>query len=154
MIKLLMMDVDGTLTDGKIYIGNNGELMKAFNVKDGFGLANLKDNGIIPVIVTGRASKIVDIRANELGITEVYQNVKDKNEILNKILLKFNLSNDEIGYIGDDINDFNVMNKCGFKACPTNAIDNVRNICNYVSPYCSGDGAVRDIIDYILNMNK
>ena len=154
MIKIIAMDVDGTLTDGKIYIGDNGEIMKAFSVKDGLGLTNLKKYNIIPILITGRNSKIVTNRALELGITEVYQNITNKGELINNIILKYKIESNEIAYIGDDINDYEAMMKCEFKACPLNATEEIKEISNYVSKYNSGDGAVRDIIDYILKMQK
>ena len=146
-IKLLVMDVDGTLTDGKIYMGNNGEVMKAFDVKDGCGIKDILPTlGITPVIITGRVSKIVENRAKEIGITELHQGVRDKLAVLKKVAEKYNASPDEIAYIGDDINDLECIEYCGFTACPADAVEKVKNNCQYVSMLYAGNGAVRDII--------
>ena len=149
-IKLLVMDVDGTLTDGKIYMGENGEVMKAFNVKDGYAIAHmLPEMGIIPVIITGRKSKIVENRAKEIGITELHQGVRDKLTVLKEVAEKYNASQNEIAYIGDDINDLECIEYCGFTACPADAVEKVKNNCQYVSVLYAGHGAVRDIINKI-----
>lgn len=138
-IKILVIDIDGTLTDGKIYIGNSGEILKAFNIKDGYGIGNILPSvNIIPVIMTGRISQIVKNRCKELGITEIYQGVLDKAQKLDEIIEKLNkdiegckssvlggvMSNNQgveaehiaityeaIAYIGDDLNDFECMKK-------------------------------------------
>ena len=149
-IKLLVMDVDGTLTDGKIYMGENGEVMKAFNVKDGYAIAHmLPEMGIIPVIITGRKSKIVENRAKELGITELYQGVGDKLAVLKNVAEKYNASPDEIAYIGDDINDLDCIEYCGVTACPADAVEEVKRIATYVCKKNGRDGAVREYIDNI-----
>lgn len=152
-IKVLVMDVDGTLTDGKIYIGSNGEIMKAFNVKDGLGITKLHSNGIIPAIITGRKSDIVTSRAIELKIVDVYQGIDDKVEKLNKLAMKYNCGLSEIAYIGDDENDIECMELCGISACPSDAVESVRNISDFICTKSSGEGAVREFIDYILSNN-
>lgn len=155
MIKILVMDVDGTLTDGKIYISSQGEIMKAFSVKDGLGIAKLHTKGIIPVIITGRTSEIVTQRAKELNITEVIQGVHDKVKILKQIAEKYNCDINEIAYIGDDENDLECMKICGVKGCPADAEDIVIKISDCICKRNGGDGAVRDFIEYILtNLNE
>ena len=149
-IKLLVMDVDGTLTDGKIYMGNDGEVMKAFDVKDGCGIKDILPTlGIVPAIITGRVSKIVENRAKEIGITELHQGVRDKLTVLKEVAEKYNASQNEIAYIGDDINDLECIEYCGFTACPADAVEKVKNNCQYVSVLYAGHGAVRDIINKI-----
>ena len=146
-IKLLVMDVDGTLTDGKIYMGENGEMMKAFNVKDGYAIAHmLPEMEIIPVIITGRKSKIVENRAKELGITELYQGVGDKLVQLKIVAEKYKAAPEEIAYIGDDINDVDGIEYCGVTACPADAVDGVKRKVTYVCKKNSGEGAVREFI--------
>lgn len=146
-IKLLVMDVDGTLTDGKIYMGNNGEVMKAFDVKDGCGIKDILPTlGIIPVIITGRMSQIVENRAKEIGITELYQGVRDKLSVLKSIAEKYHAMPEEIAYIGDDINDLECIKYCGFTACPADAIEEVKNVVDYVCEFDGGRGSVRCII--------
>ena len=151
-IKMFIMDVDGTLTDGKIYIGSEGEEFKAFDVKDGYGIAILlPNNGIIPVIITGRCSQIVKRRADELGISELYQNVSDKLIQLKNIARKYNIESDEIAYMGDDLNDLDCIEYCGFTACPFDAVDEVKKCSDYICQKKSGYGAVREVIDLITN---
>ena len=147
-IKLLVMDVDGTLTDGKIYMGNNGEVMKAFDVKDGCGIKDiLPTMGITPVIITGRVSQIVENRAKEIGITELHQGVRDKLAVLKEVAEKYAATPDEIAYIGDDINDLDCIEYCGFTACPADAVEEVKKLCQFISKLQAGHGAVRDIIE-------
>lgn len=151
MIKLLFCDVDGTLTDGKIYIGNDGEIMKAFCVKDGYAIVEmLPKYGILPIIITGRQSEIVEKRAYELGIKQVYQGIKDKPALLQLLANEQKVPLSEIAFIGDDLNDFAAMKLCGFKACPADAVQEIRELCDYVSPHNGGHGAVRDICEQIL----
>ena len=146
-IKLFVMDVDGTLTDGKIYMGENGEVMKAFNVKDGYAIAHmLPEMGIIPAIITGRKSKIVENRAKELGITELYQGVGDKLAQLKKVAEKYNASPEEIAYIGDDLNDLACIEYCGVTACPADAVEEVRQVVPFICKNNGGEGAVREFI--------
>lgn len=154
MIKMLIMDVDGTLTDGKIYIGLQGEIMKAFNVKDGLGINKLCLNGIIPVIITGRKSEIVANRAKELNITEVHQGIHDKVEIIKLISKKYKYNFAEIAYIGDDENDLECMNLCGLRGCPSDAEGVVKKIANFVCKCNGGNGAVREFIDYLLSLQS
>jgi 3-deoxy-D-manno-octulosonate 8-phosphate phosphatase (KDO 8-P phosphatase) len=149
-IRMLVMDVDGTLTDGKIYIGEHGEVFKAFNVKDGYRLNSLENDNIIPVIITGRNSAILSRRAAELNIREVHQGVDNKLEVLNEIICKYNLRYENIAYIGDDINDIECMEACCFKACPADAVQEVIQIVDYVCKSNGGDGAVRELIDLLI----
>ena len=147
------MDVDGTLTDGKIYIGAEGEVMKAFNVKDGYGIGKLHSLGIIPSIITGRKSEIVNIRAKELKIQEVYQGEDQKINRLKELSLKYDCDLSEIAYIGDDENDIECMQICGITACPSDAVNLVKRISDYVCINNGGEGAVREFIDYLIDNN-
>ena len=149
-IKMLVMDVDGTLTDGKIYMGSDGEVFKAFDVKDGYAIAHLHEAGIIPVIITGRESKIVENRGKELNIKEVYQGVSDKVEKLKEVAKSNGVLLEEVAYIGDDLNDLDCMGICGLSACPNDAIDKVIQNVNYICKYSGGNGAVREFIEYII----
>lgn len=151
-IRYLIMDVDGTLTDGKVYMSNSGELMKAFNIKDGCGIHDiLVPAGITPVIITGRSSDIVLNRCKELGIDEVHQGVRNKIEKL--LMITKDLST--VAYIGDDINDLSCMEAIkaagGLIGCPADAVERVKSIVNYISLYNGGDGAVRDFIEWLLS---
>ena len=148
-IKMLVMDVDGTLTDGKIYMGSDGEVFKAFDVKDGYAIAHLHEVGIIPVIITGRKSKIVENRAKELNIKEVYQGVSDKVEKLKEVAKDNGVLLEEVAYIGDDLNDLDCMSICGLSACPNDAIDEVKSNVDFKCNKNGGYGAVREFIEYI-----
>ena len=151
-IKLIVMDVDGTLTDGKIYMGVNGEVMKAFDVKDGYAIVNmLPKHGIIPVIITGRHSDIVDNRAAELRIKELHQGVQNKLPKLMEVAAKYNVNQSDIAYIGDDLTDLACIELCGMSACPHDAVDEVKQRVNYVCEHDGGHGAVREFVEYILN---
>lgn len=151
MIKLFIMDVDGTLTDGKIYVGNKGELMKAFNVKDGYAIHELlPKHEITPVILTGRKSKIVEKRAEELDIKEVFQDVKAKDEIIIQLAKKYGCQKNQIVYIGDDENDLIAMKMCGIVGCPSNACDSVKKIANFISVREGGNGAVREFVEWLI----
>ena len=149
-IKLFVMDVDGTLTDGHIYFGDNGETFKAFHVRDGYAIAHIFPvYGIIPVIITGKSSEIVARRSKELKITEVYQGISDKLAKLKEIAAKYNVTPDEIAYIGDDVNDLECMEYCGLTACPADAHNKVRLKADYICDSCGGRGAVREFADHV-----
>ena len=147
------MDVDGTLTDGKIYMGNDGEIMKAFSIKDGYGIRNiLIPSGIIPVIITGRESHILTNRCKELGIINVYQGVDNKYDILKCFVNDYS----SVAYIGDDENDFNIMKKIkdfgGIIGCPADATQTIKNISDFISKNKGGEGAVREFIEWIISL--
>jgi 3-deoxy-D-manno-octulosonate 8-phosphate phosphatase (KDO 8-P phosphatase) len=154
-IKMLVMDVDGTLTDGKIYMSDNGELMKAFNIKDGYAIARLRDYGIEPVIITGRSSEIVTHRCAELKIKELHQGIENKSFKLREVCEKLHVELSQVAYIGDDLNDMPCIKICGFSACPADAMEVVRGHVNYICEAKGGDGAVREFIDHIIcNLQK
>ncbi len=149
-IKMLVMDVDGTLTDGCIYMGPDGEAMKAFNCQDGYAIAQLLPKlGITPVIITGRSSKIVSNRAAELKITHLYQGVSDKLPKLQEIAQQLGVEREGIAYIGDDLNDLDCMQYCGFSACPADAVPEIVQTVQYVCKRNGGRGAVREFVDLI-----
>ena len=146
-IRLLAMDVDGTLTDGRIYMGPDGEAMKAFDVKDGYGIVRFRREGGIPAIITGRSSRIVEQRCAELGITELHQGVGDKLACLMQIAQRLGISREEIAYMGDDVNDLLCMEYAGVSACPADAVEPVRAKADYVCRLPGGRGAVREFLD-------
>ena len=161
MIKFLVMDVDGTLTDGKVYMGNDGESFKAFDIKDGYAIkCLLPPHGIVPVIITARNSRIVENRCKELDISECHQNVHGKFERLIDILAEYSSRNktlydlSHVAYIGDDLLDLQCMipvkEKGGLVGCPTNAAKQVRKIADFVSTEKGGEGAVREFVEWIL----
>ena len=150
MIKLIVLDVDGTLTDGKLYIDNMGNEMKAFDVKDGLAISQSIKQGLIFAIITGKTSKIVERRGKELGIQEIIQGSWNKVEDLEKILKKYNITYDETAYIGDDLIDLKPMKLCGFSACPKDSVNEIIEISDFVSTKNGGCGAVREILEFIL----
>ena len=149
-IKMLAMDVDGTLTDGKIYMGSQGEVYKAFNIKDGLGIKRLICHGMIPVIITGRSSDIVENRARELGITEIYQGVQNKKVVLEQVAEKYRITLKQAAYIGDDCNDLTVMQIAGITFAPADAAQEVLDYADVVVQAKGGQGAVREAVDYLL----
>lgn len=152
-IKALVMDVDGTLTDGRLYIGPEGETMKAFYAQDGYAIALLlPERGITPVIITGRKSKIVEKRAAELKITHLYQGITDKLEKLKAVAAELGAEPEEIAYIGDDLNDLDCIRWCGLSACPADAVPELLPEVDYVCRRDGGRGAVREFIGYIHQM--
>jgi 3-deoxy-D-manno-octulosonate 8-phosphate phosphatase (KDO 8-P phosphatase) len=149
-IKLLLLDVDGVLTDGRITYDSEGGESKSFDVKDGHGLKLLQRAGIRVGIITGRRSAIVARRAEELGIELVYQGAKDKSLPFNEIMQKLALAPEEIAYVGDDIVDLPVMRKVGFAATVADAVDDVKPFADMVTKLPGGRGAVREICEFIL----
>lgn len=154
-IKLLAMDVDGTLTDGKIHISGAGELFKSFHVQDGYGITRILPKiGIRPVIITGRNSEIVTWRAKELGITDVYQGISDKRSTLERIAAQYLLEAQEVAFIGDDMNDAPCFAYAGLTFAPANAVDSLRPLATVMLSHNGGEGAVRECIEYLKEFNE
>jgi 3-deoxy-D-manno-octulosonate 8-phosphate phosphatase (KDO 8-P phosphatase) len=153
-IKLLLLDVDGVMTDGGLYFSNSGDEFKRFNSQDGYGIAKLQRAGIKVGIITGRLSKIVKRRAKELEITEIYQNFKNKIDAYKSIKKKFDLTDANIAYIGDDEFDLAVLKCVGFSAAPADAVQVVKKQVHYVCARSGGNGAVREVIDLILKNQR
>lgn len=151
-IKLLVMDVDGTLTDGKINMGPEGELFKSFHIRDGYAINEmLPAHGIVPAIITGRTSKIVENRAKELHITELYQGRHDKLDTLKELMWKYDCQKENVAYIGDDILDIICMKECGLVGCPADACQQVKDLSNYICTCKGGEGAVREFVEYVIS---
>lgn len=149
-IALLLLDVDGVMTDGGIIYDASGLETKRFNVKDGHGIKMLQRSGVDVGIITGRTSVVVANRARELGITMVYQGALRKLDCFDDILCRTGLAPGQIAYMGDDVIDVPVLRRVGFSAAPADALAEVRAVVDYLSPYAGGHGAVRDICDLIL----
>lgn len=149
-IKLLILDVDGVLTDGSIILDNDGNEYKAFHVRDGHGIRMLMKSGVMVAIITGRSSKVVALRAKELGITEVFQKCRDKRIAYRKLLRKYALSSEETAYVGDDIVDLPVMTQVGLAVAVADAADEVKEIACMVTKNRGGRGAVREVTNLIL----
>lgn len=149
-IKYIIIDVDGTLTDSGIYYDENGNELKKFSTKDAAGFFAAKVCQIQTIIITGRECAATERRMKELQVTLLEQGVVNKIEYLKKYLKDNNIKREQLAYIGDDLNDYSGMKLAGFIACPQDAADEIINIADYVSPKKGGNGAVRDVITYIL----
>ncbi|MFY0689535.1 MAG: HAD-IIIA family hydrolase [Cyclobacteriaceae bacterium] len=147
-IKFLILDVDGTMTDGGIYITEEGHQFKKFSAKDGLGIKIAMKSGIdVGIISHSYSTEMVSKRANMLGMKYVYIGQQPKLQILEEWLTELDLQLNEIAYIGDDLNDLDIMEKVGFKACPSDATETIKQICDVVLTNKGGEGAVREFID-------
>jgi 3-deoxy-D-manno-octulosonate 8-phosphate phosphatase (KDO 8-P phosphatase) len=150
-IKLLLTDCDGVLTDGGVYYGEQGEVLKKFNIKDGMGVERLRKlTDIQTGIITGEMSPSVAKRAEKLKITELHLGIKDKLLVLMQIMVNKNLTKEQIAYIGDDVNDIEIMQKVGLSACPSDAINFTKNIADYVCENRGGEGCFREFAELLI----
>lgn len=149
-IKMLIMDVDGVLTDGGIIVHGDGSESKRFNVQDGHGIKLWQRVGFGAAIISGRTSGATEIRGRELGIEHVIQGCKDKLPAFESLLLEVSLSAEEVAYIGDDVGDMGVVKRAGFGVAVANAVSELKSVADYVTKTCGGSGAVREVIEYIL----
>jgi 3-deoxy-D-manno-octulosonate 8-phosphate phosphatase (KDO 8-P phosphatase) len=150
-IKLLVLDIDGTLTDGRLYYGAQGELMKAFDVRDGHGLRLLQIcGGVKLAALTGRRADLVRTRCKELGIEHIVEKSRAKGPAIEQICQDLGVPLEETCFMGDDVNDLPALEKVGFAACPKDAVPEVRAICDFVSSKKGGRGAVRELCEEIL----
>ena len=149
-IQLIIFDVDGVLTDGSINISSNGELFKSFNCRDGLGITIAHRVGLKLAIITGRKSEIVEIRARETGIDKAWQGNLNKRDAFEDAKKFFNVTEDQICYVGDDLIDLPIMTRIGLPAAVNDAVEDVRNIAKIVSEFDGGHGAAREIIEFIL----
>lgn len=149
-IKLLLLDVDGILTDGRIIYDNQGNELKAFDVKDGHGLKMLQRAGIKIGIITGRQSEVVTRRAAELGIDILFQKALTKLDPYREILAAEGLVDEQVAYMGDDVVDLPILRRVGFSATVADAVPDVKPLVDYVTTRCGGRGAVREVCDLLL----
>ena len=149
-IKLLLLDVDGVMTDGSIIFDNNGNELKRFHVRDGHGIKMLQKVGITVGIITGRRSKVVEVRAKELGITEVYQRIFKKSAVYEKLLKKYKCKDENVAFMGDDIVDQELLKRAGLSAAPCDAEEMAKKYADMVTKKGGGRGAVREFTDLIL----
>ncbi len=148
-IKLLILDVDGVLTDSRIIYDNFGDEIKCFNVYDGFGMTLLYRAGIKSVIITAKKTRIVERRAKDMHVANVYSDYK-KLKIYDKVIKKFRVKDEEACFMGDDLIDLPVLKRVGLSVAPPEAIDEVKASCHYVTKKSGGKGAVRELIEIIL----
>jgi 3-deoxy-D-manno-octulosonate 8-phosphate phosphatase (KDO 8-P phosphatase) len=153
MIKLIVLDVDGCLSDGKIFYSEDGSEGKSFNIKDGLGMSTWVKIGNHIAIITGRNSKIVQRRASELGVGHLFQGIKDKDRVLRELIFSLGLSFEEVAVIGDDLNDFNMLQLAGKSFTPKNGVKEIQAIVDIVLSRDGGDGAVREMIDILVDEN-
>lgn len=152
-VKCFVFDIDGVLTDGQLHILQDGTMLRNMNIKDGYALrqAFLKNYPIF--VISGSNAEGVKQRLKNLGIEEVYLNCKDKLDQLSVLLVKHQLTYEDVLYMGDDIPDLEVMKKCGVATCPNDAVHQIKDISIYISDYCGGKGAVRDVIEQTLRLH-
>ena len=153
MIKLIVLDVDGCLTDGNIIYSTDGIESKNFSVKDGLGIATWIRMGHQVAIITGRKSNIVKKRADELGIEHLFQGIKDKDRVLKELVESLGLKMYEVGAIGDDLNDYNMLSQVGRSFTPNDGVKEIQELVNTVLTRNGGSGAVREMIDTLVNDN-
>lgn len=149
-IKMILMDVDGTLTDGKLTVLPDGEELKSYNVRDGLGILLARLAGLKTGIITGKTSKPLEIRAQKLKIVELHQGILDKMKVLEKILDKHNLDPEEVAFIGDDLGDLDVLKSVGLSGAVADAHPYVKKYSHFISSHPGGGGAVREFIELIL----
>ena len=149
-IELLLLDVDGVLTDGRLYFGPNGESMKAFYVRDGYGIKQWHSGGFRSGIISGRNSDIVSMRAADLGISFVYQGNDDKLSALNELIVEAGVNPTEIAFVGDDTLDIPVFEKVGLAIAVADAHEEVRRSAHFITSTRGGRGAVREVVDMLL----
>jgi len=153
-IRIVLTDNDGVLTDTGVYYSTRGEELKRFSIRDGMGVERLRKHlGIETVIVTGEVSGPVKARAKKLKINEYYLGVEKKVEVLNEILKKNKLKPENVAFIGDDVNDYEVMKRVGFKATPADGTEFIKNIADYICENKSGNGAFREVAELIIAFN-
>ncbi|MEN6330607.1 MAG: HAD-IIIA family hydrolase [Smithella sp.] len=149
-IKILVMDVDGVMTDGRIIMDDDGRETKNFDVRDGHGIKLVQRYGIEVALLTGRKSEVVNHRASELGIKEVHQKIFNKKEVFAQILQKNNLDSSQAAFIGDDVIDIPVLKEAGFSVAVADALDIVKKTADYVTKNKGGRGAVREVCEMLL----
>ncbi len=153
-IKILLMDVDGVLTDGGIILGNNGQEFKIYDVQDGMGITLARLGGLKVGFLTGRTSEVVDHRAKELHVDICYQGASDKLEGLRNILERYDLPRQAVCYIGDDVLDMGVLKHVGVAVVVANGRPEIKRIADYVTTHSGGEGAVRETVELILKAQK
>lgn len=153
-IKMIIMDVDGTLTDGTLAVLPDGEEVKSYHVRDGLGILLAHLVGIKTAIITGKTSRALEKRAARLGIDELHQGILDKKGVLDGILAKHGLQAEQVAYIGDDLGDLEVIKAVGLAAAVADAHPEVKKYCHFISQHSGGKGAVRELIEFVLGAQK
>ena len=150
-VKLVLFDVDGVLTDGRLILGDDGQEYKAFHSQDGHGIKMLHRSGVVTGIITGRTSRVVEHRMKNLNVTHLFQGAEDKLPVYDQLLRQLNLNADESAFVGDDVVDLPIMLKAGLAIAPANAHALVKQHAHWVTPNGGGQGAARDVCELILD---
>ena len=153
-IKLLLLDVDGVLTDGKIYLGEHGEELKSFHVRDGSALVRGQEAGLKVALISGRTAGSVERRARELGISEVYQGISDKLPIIEELMERYSCGEEETAYVGDDHPDIPIFQRVGLAIAVADAHPAVAKAADYQTARRGGEGAVMEVVELILCFRK
>lgn len=154
LIKTFVFDMDGVLTDGSVIIDSDNNWLRRMNIRDGYALQLAVRSGFRVMVISGSNSSYVHNRLNQLGITDVYMNVKNKEEFLKNIATENGIDLKELLFMGDDIPDYECMKMAGLAACPSDAAVEIKEVASYISPFAGGDGCVRDVIEKVLKLNN
>ena len=152
-VKAFAFDVDGVLSDPKVYLHPSGELLRSMNTKDGYALQYAVKRGYPIAIITGGTSESVALRFRGLGITDIYLASSNKTDDFNDFLFKYGLKPEQVLYMGDDLPDYEVMKKAGVPCCPSDAVEEIKSVAHYISPFGGGSGCVRDVIEQVLRLH-
>jgi 3-deoxy-D-manno-octulosonate 8-phosphate phosphatase (KDO 8-P phosphatase) len=150
-IKCLLLDVDGVMTNGMLYFDENGKEIKGFSIYDGLGIARCRQASILVAIISGRRSKVLSWRAKELQIEEVHQGIRDKVKTYEQIEEKYQLERKSVAFIGDDLIDLPLLRQVGLSVAVANAVDEVKKEVDWITQRRGGEGAVREVVDFILS---
>jgi len=153
-IKLLILDVDGVLTNGQIYFLPSGEQYKTFYIQDGYGIEQLQKNGVTVAIISGKSSPAVTFRAKELGIKHFYQTCNDKVAAFNELIHTLDIQTKEVAFMGDDCPDLALMKKVGLRIAVNNAVDEIKAIADWKTEKSGGSGAVREVCDAMIKIQQ
>jgi 3-deoxy-D-manno-octulosonate 8-phosphate phosphatase (KDO 8-P phosphatase) len=151
-IKTFMFDIDGVFTNNQILITEKGEMLRTMNVRDGFAIKRALAKSYRIIVITGGNSEGVVKRLEFLGIKDIYPNIQNKIDTYYKILADFNLKENEILYMGDDLPDYEIMTKVGLACCPSDAVEEIKAISAFISPLSGGNNCVRDVIEKVLKL--
>lgn len=152
-VKAFAFDVDGVLSSPEVYLHPTGELMRSMNTKDGYALQYAVKRGYPIAIITGGNTESVALRFRGLGITDIYLASSSKTEHLDDFLFKYGLKPEEVLYMGDDLPDYEVMQKVGVPCCPADAVEEIKSVAQYISPFGGGKGCARDVIEQVLRLH-
>lgn len=154
LIKTFVFDMDGVLTDGSVIVDSDNNWLRRMNIRDGYALQLAVRFGFRVMVISGSNSSYVHNRLNQLGITDVYMNVKNKEDFLKNIATEDDIDLKELLFMGDDIPDYECMKMAGLAACPSDAAVEIKEVASYISPFAGGDGCVRDVIEKVLKLNN